>query len=84
MVLSHNAGFTLPLNIGELGCNSTELNFSDCSLTGPRTRSERFIFRVDEFHFFAGQLPKELGKRVNLTYFNVAGNELQGGLSTGC
>ena len=32
--------------------------------------------------FLAGELPKELGKLVNLTYFNVEFNRLEGGLST--
>ena len=32
--------------------------------------------------FGTGELPKELGKLVNLTYFNAANNELQGGLSS--
>ena len=32
--------------------------------------------------FLAGELPKELGKLVKLTYFNVADNGLEGGLST--
>ena len=64
--------------------NLKELKMAFCGLDGKplSIRSERFIFRVAEFHFFAGQLPKELGKLVNLTYFSVAGNELQGGLST--
>ena len=30
-----NKGFTLPLNIGELGDDITKLDLSDCSLTGP-------------------------------------------------
>ena len=38
-----NTGFTLPSNIGELGDGITNLNLSDCSLTGPLSiRSERF------------------------------------------
>ena len=41
-----------------------------------------FIFRVDSFPFFAGQLPKELGKLVNLKVFNARSNMLRGGLST--
>ena len=37
-----NGGFTLSLNIGELGDDIPELNLSNCSLTGPlSTRSER-------------------------------------------
>ena len=31
---SNNPGFTLPSNIGELGDDITELNLSECSLTG--------------------------------------------------
>ena len=43
--LSHNAGFTLPSNIGELCGEITKLDLSSCSLTGPRsTRSEVVIF----------------------------------------
>ena len=32
--LSGNTGFTLPRIMGELGDDITELNLSDCSLTG--------------------------------------------------
>ena len=32
--------------------------------------------------FFAGQLPKELGKLVNLKEFDVYGNKIEGQLST--
>ena len=40
--LDGNMGFTLPSNIGELGDDITELDLSNCSLTGPRsTRTER-------------------------------------------
>ena len=40
--LDGNEGFTLPLNIGELGDDITKLDLSYCSLTGPlSTRSER-------------------------------------------
>ena len=40
--LCANGGFTLPLNIGELGDDISELNLSNCSLTGPlSTRTER-------------------------------------------
>jgi len=34
------------------------------------------------FTFSAGEMPKELGKLANLTFFNAAVNKLQGGLST--
>ena len=79
--LDGNMGFTLPSNIGELGDDITKLYLSNCSLTGPRsTRSERFRFRVDMVAFFAGQLPKELGKPVNLRVFNVYGNQIEGQL----
>ena len=41
--LYKNKGFTLPSNIGELGDDITELDLSNCSLTGPlSTRTERF------------------------------------------
>ena len=40
------------------------------------------MFRGDMFTFSAGELPKELGKLANLTFFSAAGNKLQGGLST--
>ena len=41
--LRGNKGFTLPLNIGELGDDITKLDLSYCSLTGPLSiRSERF------------------------------------------
>ena len=44
VILSRNAGFTLPSNIGELGGDITKLDLSNCSLTGPRsTRSERVV-----------------------------------------
>ena len=40
--LRGNEGFTLPSNIGELGDDITELDLSNCSLTGPlSTRTER-------------------------------------------
>ena len=45
------------------------------------TRSERFTFRVDMVTFFAGQLPKELGKLVNLKELDVYGNKIEGQLS---
>ena len=80
--LSGNAGFTLPSNIGELGDEITKLDLSCCSLTGPLSiRSERFTFRVDMVTFFAGQLPKELGKLVNLKELDVYGNKIEGQLS---
>jgi len=42
--LRGNKGFTLPLNIGELGDDITTLEFSYCSLTGPLSiRAEHFI-----------------------------------------
>ena len=36
--------------------------------------------RADIFYCFAGELPKELGKLINLTHFNVAGNSIGGEL----
>ena len=40
--LHDNKGFTLPLNIGELGDDITKLDLSYCSLTGPLSiRPER-------------------------------------------
>ena len=42
--LRGNKGFTLPSNIGELGDDITELDLSNCSLTGPLSiRAERVI-----------------------------------------
>ena len=32
------------------------------------------------FHFFVGELPKELGKLINLYFFNVANNSIGGEL----
>ena len=40
-----------------------------------------FRFRVDMVTFVAGQLPKELGKLVNLTHFDAVCNSLSGVLS---
>ena len=59
------------------------LRLVDMSLDGKslRTRSERFRFRVDMVIGFAGQLPKELGKLVNLKVFIVSGNKIEGQLS---
>ena len=37
--LSHNEGFTLPANIGELGDDITELDLRHCSLKGARVES---------------------------------------------
>ena len=43
--LAGNTGFTLPSNIGELGDDITQLDLSNCSLTGPLSiRTERFDF----------------------------------------
>ena len=43
--LRGNKGFTLPLNIGELGDDITKLDLSYCSLTGPLSiRTERYNF----------------------------------------
>ena len=40
--LSRNTGFALPSNIGELGDHITQLDLSNCSLTGAlSTRPER-------------------------------------------
>ena len=60
-----------------------ELRLVDMGLDGKslRTRSERFRFRVDMVTFFAGQLPKELGKLVNLKEFHVDCNKIEGQLS---
>ena len=82
--LSFNTDFTLPANIGELGDDITKLNLSNCSLAGPYSAPvlSGFILRVDAFHFFAGHIPKELGKLVNLRMFDARNNKLRGGLST--
>ena len=43
--LHGNKGFTLPLNIGELGDDITKLDLSHCSLTGLLSiRTERLSF----------------------------------------
>jgi len=45
--LADNTGFTLPSNIGELVGDITQLDLSDCSLTGPLSiRAEHFILFV--------------------------------------
>ena len=44
--LAGNTGFTLPSNIGELGDDITQLDLSNCPLTGPLSiRSERLNLR---------------------------------------
>ena len=49
--LSENTGFTLPLNMGELG-NISELDLSNCSLTGP------YSYIVDIYQFMVNQFTK--------------------------
>ena len=64
-----------------------QLSLSSNKLTGERSVPvlSGFSF-ADTWHciplILAGELPKGLGKLVNLAYFNVARNELEGGLST--
>ena len=43
--LIHNKGFALPSNIGELGDDITELNLSECSLTGALGITHHTSFR---------------------------------------
>ena len=54
-----------------------------CGLDGKplSIRTERFRFRVDMVILFAGQLPKELDKLVNLTHFDAQYNSLSGVLN---
>ena len=63
--------------------NLKQLKMAFCGLDGAfgSTRTER-LRNLLTFTFSAGELPKELGKLANLTFFNAAGNKLQGGLST--
>ena len=56
--LDNNAGFTPPLNIGELGDDITKLDLSFCSLTGPLSiRTERLRIWLTFFTLFTGTLP---------------------------
>ena len=46
--LAGNTGFTLPSNIDELGDDITQLDLSNCSLTGPLSiRTERLLIFAD-------------------------------------
>ena len=75
-------GFTLPTNIGELGDDITQLDLDDCSLTGARSYKviTCVILLLTVSLSFAGELPKEVGKLVNLEVFNVGGNSIGGEL----
>ena len=80
----NSLGFTLPMNIGELGGDITKLDLSSCSLAGPRsTRSELFIFATEmDVVFYAGPLPKVLP--ISLEVLNLGdGREYNGNKFTG-
>ena len=81
--LSHNKGFTLPANIGELGDDITALDLRYCSLTGPlSTRSERLMFATENMRCCAGPpLPealKLLAPLANIEELSLGGNMLGG------
>ena len=62
--------------------NLKELKMARCGLDGAfgSTRSEPDFVLIWSL-FFAGQLPKELGKLVNLKVFIARNNKLRGGLT---
>ena len=63
--------------------NLRTLEMANCSLDGkgsaPGLSASYFELM---YSLFAGELPKELGKLVNLKVFNARYNGLRGGLST--
>ena len=75
-------GFTLPTNIGELGDDITELDLSNCSLTGTVVCPiiHAFVRFADIPPFCAGGVPKELGNLVNLTNLYLVNNQFRGEL----
>ena len=83
MNLFGNQGFTLSADTTDV-MNDTKLDFRNCYLKGVHGSApglNGFAF-ADISLFLAGELPKEFGKLVKLTYFNVKFNRLEGGLST--
>lgn len=80
--LSHNTGFTLPANIGELGEDLRELDLANCSLIGAplcRAHATGFLPTLCVLLCcFRGELPKELGDLVNLSALYANANRLTG------
>ena len=80
--LSHNTGFTLPANIGELGEDLRELDLADCSLIGAllcRAQATGLLPTLCVLLCcFRGELPKELGDLVNLSALYANANRLTG------
>ena len=53
--------------VSQVSCMSQHRDYMRCML-------------CSHFHFFAGELPKELGQLTNLTFFDVADNSIGGEL----